>query len=333
MKRRVYLGFLWHMHQPYYRDPVEDTYILPWVRLHAVNAYYTLPRIAGAYDQVRMTYNIVPSLLEQLEDYAEGWAKDLYEHYSRLPPSELDHSAKTFILRNFFMANWDTMIRPNARYNDLLLKRGFTIHEGELETAVRNFTDQDFTDLQLWFNLAWIGPVARDEDDGIKDLLRKGRFFNEDEKDYVLDYQYDVIRRVVSGYRQLLEEGLAEITFSPFYHPILPLLCDSDIAGEAHKGVKLPPEFRHPEDAKAQIELGIDKLRHVFGQAPTGMWPSEGSVSPEALEIMCDAGVKWTATDEGILAKSIKHYNKGRDLYHPWLSNNIAMIIMNCLTL
>jgi len=308
------------MHQPYYRDPIEDTYILPWVRLHAVNAYYNLPRIASEYGNLRMTFNLVPSLIEQLEDYASGRAKDLYEHFSRIPPGGFDPPTKLFILRNFFMANWDTMIRPNGRYNDLLLKRGYTIHEGELDTAVRSFSEQDFIDLQTWFNLAWIGPKAREEDNGIGELIKKGRFFNEDEKNYVLDYHYKIIGRVLPAYKQILDSGIADISLSPFYHPILPLLFDSDIATEAHPGVKLPKRFEHPEDATAQIQLGINKLKEVFGFNPSGMWPSEGSVSMAVVEAICRAGLKWIATDEGILLKSLQGPKvREQVLYRPYL--------------
>jgi alpha-amylase/alpha-mannosidase (GH57 family) len=316
VKRKIHLGFLWHMHQPYYRDPIDDIYILPWVRLHAVNAYYTMPRFASRFDKLHTNFNLVPSLIEQLEDYAEGRANDLYERYSRLAPDALDPAAKAFILRNFFMANWETMIRPNTRYNDLLLKRGFQVHETRLDEVSRNFTNQDFTDLQTWFNLAWIGPAAREENEDIGKLLRKGRFFTQEERDLVLDYHYDVIRKVLPAYRELADQGLAELNLSPFYHPILPLLCDSDIASEAHPGVKLPERFSHQEDAARHIELGIETFERALGRRPEGMWPSEGSVSRAVASMASEAGLKWIATDEEILMKSLPGKPDRGDVIH-----------------
>ncbi len=330
MTRKIYLGFLWHMHQPYYRDPVQDTYILPWVRLHAVNAYYIFPRIAEKFEKIRMTFNLVPSLLEQLEDYANGTAKDIYERYSRMHPEDLDRSARLFILRNFFMANWDTLIRPNTRYNDLLLKRGYTIDENQLDAALKNFSNQDFMDLQSWFNLAWIGPMLRDEDQGITELVKKGRFFSQKEKETILDYQREAITRVVPKYKELADSGQIEVTFSPYYHPILPLLHDTDIAIEAHPGVKLPPRFSHGEDAKTQIAKGMEKSEQAIGRKPSGMWPSEGSVSMAVANDAVGAGLKWIATDEHNLLKSLPG-NPVREevIYQPYTvpteSGNLAV--------
>lgn len=319
MKRRIYLGFLWHMHQPYYRDPLENIYILPWVRLHAVNAYYTMPMFASEFEHLRMTYNLVPSLIEQLEDYVNGDAHDLYEYYSRLCSDDLCPADKVFILRNFFMANWETMIRPHKRYNDLLLKRGFMVQEQQLDDIAETFSKQEILDLQTWFNLAWLGPAAKDENPEIGKLFKKGRFFNEEEKNYIINYQYEIIRKVIPVYRKLLEERLAELTISPFYHPILPLLCDSNIAADAHPGVKLPARYEYPEDADAQISLAMEKFEHAFGQAPSGMWPSEGSVSLEVVSLAKGAGINWVATDEEILLKSLRGDNIREEvLYRPY---------------
>jgi len=307
------------MHQPYYRDPMENIYILPWVRLHSVNAYYTMPRFASEFDKLRMTFNLVPSLLEQIEDYSEGRANDLYEHYTRLCADSLTPSERVFILHNFFMANWETMIRPNARYNDLLLKRGYMVHEHQLDEIADDFSCQDFLDLQTWFNLAWFGPAAYDENPEIAKLKRKGRFFNEEEKNYVIDYQYEIIRKIIPTYRKLLTDGMAELTMSPFYHPILPLICDSNIAADAHPGVKLPSRYEHPDDAARQITLGREKFKSAIGDPPSGMWPSEGSVSRTVLSLAHEAGIKWVATDEEILFKSLRN-EKSRDevLYRPY---------------
>ncbi len=313
------------MHQPNYRDSLKGSYSMPWVRLHATKAYYDMALLAESYPEMRLTFNLVPSLLEQLEDYTKG-AEDYDLILSRKDPADLTAEEKEMILNRFLQANLTTMIRPYPRYIELLQYRGMNGTYSEIKRAVKTFAAQDFLDLQILFNLSWFGFSIRDEDDNIRNLIGKGRHYTTEDKNLVLEKQQEIITKLAHLYRDLWEKDVVDIITSPFYHPILPLLCDTSIASEGIPGCLLPKRrYNYPEDAVRQVEMGLAYIEDKLGRKPQGMWPSEGSVSPEALEIMRDAGVKWTATDEGILAKSIKHYNKSRDLYHPWLSNNVAV--------
>jgi alpha-amylase/alpha-mannosidase (GH57 family) len=103
--------------------------------------------------------------------------------------------------------------------------------------------------------------------------------------------------------------GQIEISCSPLYHPILPLLCNSESVLEAMPNAILPkPQYKYPQDANAQIARGLDYYYGLFGSKAQGMWPSEGSVSNEALSLMANNKILWVATDEGILSASMKDY-------------------------
>src|SRR3954454_16837207 len=120
------VAILWHMHQPYYEDLVTREHILPWVRLHALKDYYGMVALLREFPGVRMTFNLVPSLLVQLEAFAAGRAHDRYLELSLKPADALDETDIDFILDNFFHAQRRHMIEPYPRYAELLAQRGAT---------------------------------------------------------------------------------------------------------------------------------------------------------------------------------------------------------------
>ncbi len=306
MEKRLNIAFFWHMHQPVYKDPLTDEYVLPWVLLHGTKDYYDMAAILEEFPSIHQTFNLVPSLIRQLEDYTSEDVKDRYRAVSLKDAESLTRDERLFMLERFFQSNWDTMIRPLGRYWELLKKRGFSTTAGELETALRYFSDQDFRDLQVLFNLAWIDPMLKDRDPFLASLAAKGKGFSEDEKRRLLAKQIEIIRMIIPEYRKLKDQGTIELTTSPFYHPILPLLCDHRSAREAMPGVKLPSKgFSHPEDALEQIRKGIRLHSETFGDRPRGMWPPEGSVSTDILPMIREQGIEWIATDEEILSHSL----------------------------
>ena len=319
------IAFLWHMHQPNYRDPIRGYYSMPWVRLHATKAYYDMALLAAKYPEMWLTFNLVPSLLEQLEDYTAGGV-DYELMLSRKDPSSLMPDEKEAILSRFFQANVDTMIRPLPRYIELMKYRGMTGTPYEIGQALNNFASQDYLDLQVLFNLSWFGFSAIEEDVDLKRLIRKGRLYSMEDRDLVLDKQRDIIARLPKLYTKLWKDAVIDVTASPFYHPILPLLCDTSSALEAIPGCLLPSgRFVHPEDAARQVDMALEYFKKKLKRVPDGMWPSEGSVSPEALEIIHNAGISWAATDEGILSSSVPGYRRDRDLYQPWNAHGVTM--------
>src|ERR1700733_11614728 len=69
---RINLVLLWHMHQPQYRDPESGRYVLPWTRLHAIKDYWGMVRVLQEAPKFHATFNVVPSLGMQIEEYASG---------------------------------------------------------------------------------------------------------------------------------------------------------------------------------------------------------------------------------------------------------------------
>jgi alpha-amylase/alpha-mannosidase (GH57 family) len=296
------------MHQPYYKDPETGSYILPWVRLHAIKDYAALPVIFRRYRGVRHTVNLVPSLLLQVRDYVENGADDVFLTVSRKNALDLTKEENEFLLRNFFSAYAPTMILPQPRYGEL-----FRRHETALRSLSRNnggpggYGASEYTDLATLFNLTWFHPLFREEDPELSRLWRKGSGYTEREKHYVLDHQIEVMARVIDEYRKLSREDGGELSSSPMYHPILPLLIDNRSARDALPGAALPGlPFSWPADARIQLERGRGVFRDLFGADPAGLWPSEGSISPATLEMACDTGFRWAATDEILLARAFE---------------------------
>ncbi len=299
------LAFLWHMHQPYYKNPRTGIYRLPWVRLHAVKDYHDMAARLARYPRLKATFNFVPCLLEQILDYARGNPREVHLELSRKPADKLTRDEKVTIIRQFFLGNRKAMIEPYSRYRSLLEKCQDLEQDYKVDAAVRRFKTQDFLDLQVWSNLAWMGSALH-EDPLVASLFSKGRQFTQEMKLGLLDKQIEVMRSLTGRYRELVEAGSAEISTSPYFHPMLPLICDSGVAARSTPGLELPAEpIRVPEDAEAQIRIGLDMHEAVFGRRALGLWPPEGGVSDEALDLLSRCGVKWTATDEKVLEKTL----------------------------
>ena len=313
------LAFLWHMHQPLYREPETGEFLLPWVRLHATRAYYDMAWMLQRHPTIRCTVNFTPVLMEQLEAYARGEARDRFLDVSRKRPRDLLPEERQAVLRSFFMIDWETALKPIPRYWELLQKRGRDVRYLDLARVAADFTDAEMGDLQLLFNLAWFGFGAIEDDPGLGELLRKGRHYTEGDVHYVLDAQRRIVGDIAPRWRALEERGQVELSSTPYYHPILPLVCDTDAARRALPSLPLPPRFAWPEDARWHVREAIAAHARHFGRPPTGMWPAEGSVSPEALDILASEGVRWAATDEGVLLHSLPSDTpRLRALYRPW---------------
>jgi alpha-amylase/alpha-mannosidase (GH57 family) len=315
----VRLAFLWHMHQPLYREPEKGEFLLPWVRLHATRAYYDMAWMLERHPAIRCTVNFTPVLMEQLDAYARGEARDRFLEVSRKRAQDLLPEERQAILRSFFMIDWETAVKPLPRYWELLQKRGRDVRYVDLARVASEFTSAEIADLQVLFNLAWFGFGAVEDDEGLRALVRKGRGYGEGDLRYVLDAQQRIVTEIAPRWRKLAERGQVELSTTPYYHPILPLVCDSDSARRALPGVPLPPRFAWPEDARWHVREALASHERHFGVRAAGMWPAEGSVSPEALDVLASEGVRWACTDEGVLLHSLPAgTSRLRALYRPW---------------
>ncbi|MBN2620008.1 hypothetical protein JXB22_02875 [candidate division WOR-3 bacterium] len=332
MSRNVSLAILWHFHQPVYSKPDDCTLPLPWVRLHCIKDYLDMLRHVQKFPDMRVTFNFTPSLLLQIDAYKNRSCTDKQFLLFKKPAASLTIEEKRDILRDFFLAHWERMIKPNKRYMSLLLKRGKNIVEGELDRIAQTFTEQEFRDLQIWANLVWIDPLFRHD---IEDLFTRGKNFTEADKDRVIQVQTNIINALIDEYKKAQKSGQIEISISPLYHPIVPLLINSDLAKTSNPNLSIPFVFQHPEDARAQIMKGVEIYEQHFECKPRGMWPSEGSVCQEMIPMLRDAGIEWIATDEEILGRSIDFSlrrdekgvpNRADLLYKPWKDNDIHVL-------
>jgi alpha-amylase/alpha-mannosidase (GH57 family) len=299
----IRLVFLWHMHQPFYKDLVTGQYRLPWVRLHALKDYYGMVKLLDEFPDVHQTFNLVPSLIAQIEDYVSGLAQDPFWQVAALPAHELDFSERLFAIQYLFQANTDNMIGRYPRYRELWAQ-----YRSKPEDAARlaaHLTNNDLTDLQVLSQIAWMDEFFL-EDQDVHALVNKARGYSAEDQQLVVKKQKEFLAKVLPAYASAAKRGTIEISTSPYYHPILPLVCDTDAGGVSHSGLPLPKNrFQHEDDARAQIRRGIDLHEKVFGVRPSGMWPSEGSVSNDVLRIAHEEGLNWMATDEGVLGRSI----------------------------
>jgi alpha-amylase/alpha-mannosidase (GH57 family) len=301
---------LWHQHQPFYKDLVSGEYRLPWVRLHALKDYFGMVKILDEFPNVHQTFNLVPSLVTQIEDYVSGAARDPFLEVAAKPARDLTPHERRFALQYLFQANVVNLIGRYPRYRELWEQ--FGNHGSSPERAERVFQPQDYTDLQVLSQIAWFDEFFLDEP-AVAELIRKGRNYSLEDQKFVMEAQRMLISKVLPAHAEAAHRGGIEVSTSPFYHPILPLLCDTNMGAVSTPGLPLPQNrFRRPDDAREQLERGLDLHEHVFGVRPVGVWPSEGSVSEEVFAIAQSLGVKWMATDEGVLGRSLGlHF--GRD--------------------
>ncbi|MCL6526367.1 MAG: hypothetical protein K6T57_05725 [Thermaceae bacterium] len=303
---KLYLALLWHQHQPLYKDPSKTqprgSYLHPWVRLHAIRDYYPMADLVAQHPAVHLTVNLTPVLLWQLEDYLERGATDQAQELTRRPAEDLSGEERKYLLSHFFDADWHHQIYPHPRFKELFEQRA----------AGKPFGPQDYRDLQMWFNLSWFGLEFRQgevrlvtgETASVRRWVEQDRGFAQEDLEAMLGEQYKILRAVIPLHRRLQDQGQIEVSTTPFYHPILPLLLDSDQATLDRPGGTLPTRFAYPQDAQAQVERAVACYTRHFGRPPKGMWPAEGAVSQGVIPFFAQQGLGWIATDQGVLARS-----------------------------
>jgi len=321
---RVNLAVLWHMHQPQYRDPETGRYVLPWTRLHAMKDYYGMVKLYEDFPALHATFNMVPSLCTQLEEYASGTFDEPWFALAFKKTENLTRDDKSELLGRAFQINYERLMSRWPRFVELY---EWSRPAGGAQALI-TFTARDWRDLQVLSQLAWMEEEWFAKDPVVSRLANRGKDFAEKDKEALKAKQLELIALVLPAYREAAARGQIEISTTPFYHPILPLLCDSDIARVANPSTPIPRRaFRRPEDAREQLRRAKEYHERVFGKKPLGLWPSEGSVSDQALAIAADEGFQWFGTDEGVLGRTL---NVGffRDssgipanaekLYQPW---------------
>lgn len=321
MSHPLYIAFVWHQHQPLYKSRQASSdatgqYRLPWVRLHGVKDYLDLILILEKYPKLHQTVNLVPSLILQLEDYAKGLAIDPYLALTVTPENQLTLGQKQAIISNFFDAHHRTLIDPHPRYRELFEIR----HDKGLAWCLEHWTAQDYSDLLMWHNLAWIDPLFWD-DLSIGAWLKQDRNFTLSDRQRIIAKQKEIISKILPQHRKMQELGQLEITTTPYTHPILPLLADTNSGQVAVPDMKLPNNrFQWEEDIPRHLSKAKAMYRERFGMNPKGLWPSEQSVSPQILPYIAQEGFQWLCSDEAVLGWSLGHFfhrDEVGNLYQP----------------
>ena len=322
--KRVHLVVLWHMHQPQYRDPESGRYVLPWTRLHALKDYWGMVEVLREFPDFHATFNVVPSLGMQLEEYAGGSFSEPWFSLAFKNAEELTRQDKAEIIARAFQVNHERLMSRWPRFVELF---EWSRPAGGAQALV-SFTVRDWRDLQLLSQLAWMEESWFQTDDVVSRLATKGKDYTEKDKSALREKQLEFLALVLPAYRDAAQRAQIEISTTPFYHPILPLICDSDIARVANPATPLPRRaYRRPEDAREQLRLSREYHLRVFGANPAGVWPSEGSVSDQALTIAAEEGFQWFGTDEGVLGRTLNvaFFRDGNGipanadrLYKPW---------------
>jgi len=285
------------MHQPYYKDDEVGAYHLPWVFLHGIKDYMEMAKYYEIYN-IKCVFNLVPSLIEQILDLSKNFDQDLIIKKLSQPTITLSESDKNFLKKVLFWANERNMIHVSERYKELY--HIFGQDSSEIPSI------SELIDMQVHFLLAWTGTFIKDESSFIKSLIKKDRGFTEEEKQQLLNILKSKFKYILDYYNFLKEKGKIEISTTPYYHPILPLLLDPTSFYEALPDINIPYNAKPlVPDAIWHVQEAKNLYNKIFNDEPKGFWPAEGSVSSKTAEVLAQNNILWMASDEDILSKSI----------------------------
>lgn len=333
-QKKLYLNLYWHMHQPDYRDVTTNEYVLPWTYLHAIKDYSDMAFHLEANPKARVSFNFVPILLDQLEDYSQQFKKnDIRDPLLALLVEKdlenITHEQCRLIVQSCFKSHHEKMLSPFPNYQRLL--HMYQLVEPMMEDDEFHYLSAQYkADLLVWYHLAWTGESLRQNNSVVKSLLHKGMLFTMKERKQLFKVIGDTISGLIPRYKALMKRKQIEISTTPHYHPILPLLLDFKSTLDAMPYAPLPKNVEYKGGharAVAHIVSAKEAHQHFFGVTPRGMWPAEGAVSKDALILLAQNGVKWAATGQGVLANSLakSHLDasdKNTYLYQPYTISN-----------
>ena len=332
---KLYLNLYWHMHQPDYRDIVSNEYVLPWTYLHAIKDYSDMAYHLEANSKARVTFNFVPILLEQLEDYAEQFKQNRIRDplLALLVEPDLEgvsHDKCRLIVNSCFKSHHEKMLSPFPRYQRLLQLYQLIEPISDTNEEFRYLSAQYKADLLVWYHLAWCGESVRRNNKVVQTLMIKGMGFTLEDRKQLFDVIGETITHLIPRYKALMKSKQIEISTTPYYHPILPLLIDFKTTIDAMPYAPLPKYAKYAggqERAAAHVLAANQYHTNLFGQSPRGMWPAEGGVSNATLSLMAEYGVEWAATGQAVLANSLLKSqlglpDKNEYLYQPYRVTN-----------
>ena len=311
MAKSLDLVFLWHMHQPDYRDYASGDFLLPWVYLHAIKDYSDMAYHLEQHPKVKAVVNFVPVLLDQLEDYEQqfstGQIRDpLLRLLARENLDGLSVEERNLVLDSCFRSDHNKMVAPYPSYKRL--SDLFKMLESGSSAELSYLSGQFLADLLTWYHLAWCGESLRREYEQVIALMSKAENFSHADRKILFDLIGKEVSRIIPRYRKLAESGQIEISTTPHYHPLAPLLLDFHSARESEAESSLPKTSSYPggkSRVQAHLKSAIKSHQLRFGSAPQGVWPAEGAVSGALLEVLAEQDCRWTASGQAVLANSL----------------------------
>jgi alpha-amylase/alpha-mannosidase (GH57 family) len=333
---KLLISLYWHMHQPDYRDSITGEFVLPWTYLHAIKDYSDMAAHLEANVKARASFNYVPILLDQLEDYAEQFKRKQIKDPLLALLSHENLAAATpeqcqLIVESCFKSHHEKMLAPYAQYQRL-----YNLYQTASETGddvnLQYFSAQYKADLLVWYHLAWMSENIKRNNRLVRSLFAKGSHFNLADRLALFALIGETISGLIPRYKALQQRGQIEISSTPHHHPILPLLIDFKTTYDAMPNAPLPQSPQYiggKARAIAHIQQSQASHQQRFGEKPIGMWPAEGAVSKDALLLMAQQGVQWAASGEGVLANSLRKSNPAKTfvsrhdyLYKPYKVQN-----------
>lgn len=323
---KLLLNLYWHMHQPDYRDLVTNQYVLPWTYLHAIKDYSDMAYHLEVNSKARVSFNFVPILLEQLDDYAQQFKQNtirdpLLGLLAKENLTDITNEECHLIVQSCFKSHHEKMLSPFPHYQRLL--HLYQLVEPMMTNDQFHYLSGQYkADLLVWYHLAWCGESLRRTSPVVQALMTKGVLFTFEERLQL----YAVIAETISGliprYKALMQAGQIEISTTPYYHPILPLLLDFKSTLDAMPDAPLPESRAYMGGQSRSVShiLSAKKAHeHFFGAPPRGMWPAEGAVSHAALSLLAEHQLSWAATGQAVLANSLIKSQFSADDKHDYL--------------
>ena len=317
---KLLISLYWHMHQPDYRDSLTGQYVLPWTYLHAIKDYSDMAFHLEANPKARVSFNFVPILLDQLEDYANQFKTHRVKDpiLKLLGTNDLwviSREERRLIKDSCFKSHHEKMLKPFPDYERLYKMFQFLTEDGRDDLIY--LSGQYLADLLVWYHLSWMGESVRQNNSLVKKLMVKGKQFTNEDRLALFDLIGELITNLIPRYKKLAEAGQIELTSTPHHHPILPLLIDFETTLDAIPNATLPECKNYPGGTARAVDHIKDAQvshRRRFGLAPHGMWPSEGAVSKGSLQLMAQEGVQWAASGENVLVNSLRKSNPSKAL-------------------
>jgi len=306
----INLAIVWHQHQPYYKNVLTGKYEMPWVRVHTSQEYLDSPKILLEHPGVKVTFNIVPSLIQQIVDYTDNGVLDRNTAWLDKGVENLTEMEKhTMQFEFFWVPSWQySMNNEASRYYHYLYNK--TMHNLTPETIMMDtlLPMDELFDLAVVYHLFQLSPwyvqgfyEESERDERIMALYDQYGGYTQADLDYILDKQLNMMDEVLDVYAEAQNRGQAELITSPYSHPILPLLMMPGWNNEQGRFIYKESWY---DDVVNHLDMAKDIFQEHFGQFPKGMWPSEQSVSQAVIEPIADSGIDWMITDEMVLDAS-----------------------------